>query len=126
MMDNLEGVTAATFPKHPSAILGEMIQREHCELAFEYREEIKREPDVLQHTCGTRIQGGDRNRAVDGHVAFYGVAKIKGPGGRLVAVSEEKSAGTKRAVRAHCAEQVLLRWHEDPALFQAKVQEARA
>lgn len=135
LLDNLEGVTAETFPKHPISILVELLQQHQCELTFEFREEIQGHDDAAHDAYGSCMDFD--SKAADGQIVFFGIAKIKdkraaaaaaaagGTCSHLVAISEEKSAATKRAVRAQCAEQVLLSWDLDPTLLQVAVLEAR-
>lgn len=144
LLDNLEGVTQSTFPRHPIGILNEMIQQARCTLEFEYRENYSDDSTAATETS----RGGGRNDAASGGTGvgcattggggsrggpraeasrtFHGCAKVRAMNGlRAVQISGEVSSGTKRAVRALCCEQVLLRIHEDDAYLQRLVVEAK-
>lgn len=130
LLDNLEGITRDTIRKNPVSIVGEMVQQQQCTLEFVFREECRKDQGATLFSCDACID--DHSGTADGHIAFYGIAKIKdpklGPKGRLIEISEEKSAGTKRAVRAQCAEQVLLRMYGpdgDRVYLQRAVEKAK-
>ena len=57
---------------------------------------------------------------------YHGIASVKGPKGRQVVVSEEKTAGSRRAVRARCSEQVLLRMYHEKDYLQNAIDGVKA
>lgn len=125
LLDNLEGVTPSTFPKNPIGIVNEIIQQQKCKYDFVYRTETQQPAENTSiFANGPCVDEGCG--ATGGHTVYHAIARVKGPAGRLVVLSDEKSAGSRRAVRARCSEQVLLRMHWDHAYLQRAIDESKA
>ena len=120
LLDNLEGVTPSTFPKNPIGIVNEIVQQQKCKYVFGYRTEQRQAANTADYACGACVDEDD------GVTLYHGIGSVKGPTGKLVAVSEEKTAGSRRAVRSRCSEQVLLRMHHDKDYLQRAIDEVKS
>lgn len=127
LLDNLDGVTPSTFPKNPIGIVNEIIQQQKCKYDFVYRCETMAISDssvsALSPSAGAAV--ADADGAAGSQMIFYGTARVKGPQERVVVLSEEKTAGSRRAVRARCSEQVLLRMYWDHGYLQRAIDESK-
>ena len=127
LLDNLDGVTPSTFPKNPIGIVNEIIEQQKCKYDFVYRWETMaiNESSVFALSPCAAADVADNDGAAGSQMIFHGSARVKGPQGRIVVLSEEKTAGSRRAVRARCSEQVLLSMHWDHGYLQRAIDESK-
>jgi hypothetical protein len=118
LLDNLEGINASTFPKHPISVLSELCQSHNCSLEFAYFERYL-DAGTNQHACGACIDGKTaKGFHASGVIEVYGIANVKAPSGGLVEISDKQHGASRRAVRVLCAEQVLRVLQGDKGFLQ--------
>jgi hypothetical protein len=107
VMEGLQGVTPNSFPKHPVALLNEVLQNHGCKLDWRFRK-----PAATEETSDARRV--DRGQASSEREGCFGIAIIAdGP-----EISSEHWGFSKRSVKGKCAQEVLQKMTEDRGFLE--------